>query len=216
MIVLEVLLIVYLFLSASTYWIVAFALTVVIDTLALGAIINMDANPEFKVTWVVVVLLLPLIGALLYVLFYRRRITRREAIHLASSFSQLNNYRESDSKLDLIAEHSCQARGKARAILNDDPISEIYRKRSRNYTVGLLTDRRMMEAVIPYFEMEDGELTHLELLPIELGFGEPRYRLGNPRICTDRGILERYAEMSLPYGTKMKINGDGIAVVELH
>lgn len=100
-------------------------------------------------------------------------------------------------------------------LTSDDPLCEIYRKRSRNYTVGLLTDHRMMEAVIPYFEMENGELTHLELLPIELGFGEPRYRLGNPRVCTDRGILEYYAKMSEPYGTRMKINEKGIAVVQL-
>jgi poly-gamma-glutamate synthesis protein (capsule biosynthesis protein) len=101
-------------------------------------------------------------------------------------------------------------------LTSDDPLYEIYRKRSRNYTVGLLTDRRMMEAVIPYFEMEDGELTRLELLPIELGFGEPRYRLGNPRFCADRGILERYADMSAPYGTEIKVNEDGIGVVTLH
>ncbi len=100
-------------------------------------------------------------------------------------------------------------------LTSDDPLCEIYRKRSRNYTVGLLTDHRMMEAVIPYFEMEDGKLTRLELLPIELGFGEPRYRFGNPRVCTDRGILEAYAKMSEPYGTRMTINEDGIAVVEL-
>ena len=74
-------------------------------------------------------------------------------------------------------------------LTSDDPLCDIYRKRSRNYTVGLLTDSRMMEAVIPYFEMEDGKLTYLELLPIELGYGEPRYRLGNPRFCPDRGIL---------------------------
>lgn len=98
---------------------------------------------------------------------------------------------------------------------SDDPLCDIYRKRSRNYTVGLLTDRRMMEAVIPYFEMEDGELTHLELLPIELGFGEPRYRLGNPRVSTDRGIIERYAEMSAQYGTKISIDERGIGIVEL-
>ena len=98
---------------------------------------------------------------------------------------------------------------------SDDPLCDIYRKRSRNYTVGLLTDRRMMEAVIPYFEMEDGVLTHLELLPIELGFGEPRYRLGNPRFCPDRGIIERYAEMSLPYGTEITVNEDGIGIVKL-
>lgn len=100
-------------------------------------------------------------------------------------------------------------------LTSDDPISEIYRKRSRNYTVGLLTDRRMMEAVIPYFEMEDGELKRLELLPIELGFGEPRYRLGNPKVRTDRGIIERYAEMSAPYGTEIEIDENGIGIVKL-
>ena len=100
-------------------------------------------------------------------------------------------------------------------LTSDDPICEIYRKRSRNYTVGLLTDRRMMEAVIPYFEMENGELTHLELCPIELGYGEPRYRLGNPRVRTDCGILERYAKMSEPYGTKIRVDERGIGVVDL-
>ena len=100
-------------------------------------------------------------------------------------------------------------------LTSDDPLCEIYRKRSRDYTVGLLTDSRMMEAVIPYFEMEDGKLTHLELLPIELGFDEPRYRLGNPRICKDKGIIERFAEMSESYGTKININNDGIGIVEI-
>ncbi len=100
-------------------------------------------------------------------------------------------------------------------LTSDDPLCDIYRKRSRNYTVGLLTDRRMMEAVIPYFEMEDGELTHLELLPIELGYGEPRYRLGNPRFCPDRGIIERYADMSRPYGTEISINDEGVGIVKL-
>ena len=100
-------------------------------------------------------------------------------------------------------------------LTSDDPTCEIYRKRSRNYTVGLLTDRRMMEAVIPYFEMEDGELTCLELLPIELGYGEPRYRLGNPRVRIDCGIIERYAEMSAPYGTEITVNDQGLGIVKL-
>jgi poly-gamma-glutamate synthesis protein (capsule biosynthesis protein) len=100
-------------------------------------------------------------------------------------------------------------------LTSDDPICEAYKKRSHNYTIGLLTDRRMLESVVPYFEMVDGELTHLELLPIELGFDEPRYRKGTPSICTDRGIIERYAKMSEPYGTKIKINPNGIGVVDL-
>ena len=100
-------------------------------------------------------------------------------------------------------------------LTSDDPLADIYRKRSRNYTVGLLTDRRMMEAVIPYFEMENGELTHLELLPIELGFGEPRYRIGNPRFCPDRQIIERYANISLQYGTKIAVDEHGVGIVKL-
>ena len=100
-------------------------------------------------------------------------------------------------------------------LTSDDPLADIYKKRSRNYTVGLLTDRRMMEAVIPYFEMEDGELTHLELMPIELGYGEPRYRLGNPRFCPDRQIIERYANMSLQYGTEIVVDERGFGIVKL-
>ncbi|MBQ6823068.1 MAG: CapA family protein [Clostridia bacterium] len=98
-------------------------------------------------------------------------------------------------------------------LTSDDPLNEVYRKRSRNYTVGLLTNPKMLEAVIPYFEMEDGKLTHLELLPIELGFEEPRYRNGNPCVCTDKGILERYAAMSAPFGTEITINEQGIGIV---
>ena len=54
-----------------------------------------------------------------------------------------------------------------------------------------------VEVVEDFVEIEDGNLTHLELLPIELGFGEPRYRLGNPRVCKNCGIVERYAEERL-------------------
>lgn len=100
-------------------------------------------------------------------------------------------------------------------LTSDDPLNEVYRRRSRNYTCGLLTDHRMLEAVVPYFEMEDGKLTHLELLPIELGFGQPRYWMGTPKIRTDCGIIERYAEMSAPFGTEITINTDGIGIVKI-
>ena len=75
--------------------------------------------------------------------------------------------------------------------------------------------KRMMEAVIPYFEIEDGKLVQLELLPIELGFEEPRYRIGDPYVCTDRGILERLAQMSEPYGTKITVDDRSFGIVEL-
>ncbi len=95
------------------------------------------------------------------------------------------------------------------------PLSDVFRKRSKDYTVGLLSDDKMLEAIIALFEMEDGRLNHLELFPIALGIGEPRYRKGDPSFCTDRGIIERYAKMSEPYGTKISQNENGLGVVEL-
>ena len=98
---------------------------------------------------------------------------------------------------------------------SDNTLREMFCKRSNNYTRGLLADRCMMEAVVPYFEMENGELTHLELLPIELGFEEPRWRNGNPRPATDRGIIERLAQMSEAYGTKIRVDERGMGIVSL-
>ena len=100
-------------------------------------------------------------------------------------------------------------------LTSDAPICEIFRRRSANYTRGLLSDHRMMESVIPYFEMEDGRLTHLELLPIALGVEQPRYRNGNPFFAPDRGIIERLAEMSAPFGTRITVNEEGLGIVAL-
>lgn len=55
-------------------------------------------------------------------------------------------------------------------LTSDDTLRELFCNRSANYTRGLMRDHRMFEAVIPYFEMEDGVLTKLELMPIELHF----------------------------------------------
>lgn len=100
-------------------------------------------------------------------------------------------------------------------LTSDDTLRELFCKRSKNYTRGLMTDHRMFESFIPYFEIDDGKVTKLELLPIELEFEAPRYRNGNPRVRTDCKILERLQEMSAKYGTKITIDERGIGIVEL-
>ncbi len=100
-------------------------------------------------------------------------------------------------------------------LTSDATMRELFRKRSADYTRGLMTDRRMFESFIPYFEIEDGKITHLELLPIELDFKEPRWKNGNPHISTNSNILERLSEMSAPYGTKIRIDERGIGIVEI-
>lgn len=99
-------------------------------------------------------------------------------------------------------------------LTSDAPMQEVRRIKSRDNTRGLRTDRRMYEAVIPRWEMENGVMTKLELLPIELGFALPASREGLPAPAKDDAILRRLEEMSAPYGTKFVIK-DGIAEVVL-
>ena len=101
-----------------------------------------------------------------------------------------------------------------KGMTSDDTMHDLFKKRSANFTRGFQTDRKMFETVIPRWEMdENGKLTKLELLATELGFGLPRSRNGMPAPAKGSAILERYAQMSEPYGTKMKICGNVATVI---
>ncbi len=100
-------------------------------------------------------------------------------------------------------------------LTSDHTMRELFCDRSAGYTRGLMRDRRMLESVIPYFEMENGELIYLELMPIELQFDEPVWRSGNPRFSNQHRIIERLAELSAPYGTKISIDSRGYGIVSL-
>lgn len=103
----------------------------------------------------------------------------------------------------------------SKGLTSDSTMREFFCKCSNNYTRGLMRDRRMLESVIPYFEMEDGVLTRLELIPIELQFDQPVWRNGNPRFSANHGIIERLAEMSASFGTKITVDHRGYGIVEL-
>ena len=100
-------------------------------------------------------------------------------------------------------------------LTSDATMRELFCNRSANYTRGLMRDRRMLESVIPYFEMEDGRLTHLELAPIELDFDKKVWQNGNPHVDVNRGIIERYAEMSRALGTEILTDERGFGIVKL-
>ena len=90
-------------------------------------------------------------------------------------------------------------------LTSDSSMYELFKVRTKDFTCGLQRQQVMMEAVVPFFEMEDGKLKSLEVIPIELGLGMSHSKIGLPRLAKDNRILERYAEMSLPYGTKFEI-----------
>ena len=62
--------------------------------------------------------------------------------------------------------------------------------------------------------MSDGTLLEIELYPIELGFGLPRYKRGWPTLTSDTSILTKLQELSKPLGTEIKIeNGIGRIII---
>ena len=163
----EVLLIALLIFGASLISYVFIAVSVVVDIAALIAIINRDANPEYKVTWTVLVLVLPVLGALLYVIFYRRRITKKEERLLSDIFSKLRSHKADRGAFDMMRRRSPLAAGKARAIMNDDPIAEVYAKSSStvfasgeamfNSMLGELREAKSF-IFLEYFIIDQGDL----------------------------------------------------------
>ena len=96
---------------------------------------------------------------------------------------------------------------------SSDPMHDLFKKRTKNFTVGLMSTPKMMESVIPRWETdEEGRLIRLELLAIELGLGTGKGRAGVPRPAADGAILERFAAMSAPYGVEMEITGNRAVV----
>lgn len=90
---------------------------------------------------------------------------------------------------------------------------DVFKNRSRGFVTGLQAQPKMLESVIPRWEVEDGKMVKLELLAIELGFDKGRARGGLPAPAKDSAILERLAKMSEPYGTKMEISGNKATVI---
>ena len=102
----------------------------------------------------------------------------------------------------------------ATAYNGNEGLDAMFTNRSDGGKKGLYYQKIMFESVVPYWEAEDGKLTKLQLLPVELGFGQPRSHGGLPHPEPDGGILERLAAMSAPWGTKITVE-KGIGTVTL-
>ena len=95
----------------------------------------------------------------------------------------------------------------------DSTMHDLYKARSAGFTRGLQTKREAFETVLPYWEMENGQLKKLTLLAADLGFGLPRSRNGWPAPAKDSSILEQLASRSEVYGTKLHIQGNRAEVL---
>ncbi|MCM3709105.1 CapA family protein [Sporosarcina luteola] len=86
--------------------------------------------------------------------------------------------------------------------------------RSKDNSIGLGVNPKIWESVLPIWKMENGELTELNLHPLELGFGKKRFERGWPVLSDNTAVLERLSELSAPYGTEIHIE-EGVGKVLL-
>ncbi len=89
-------------------------------------------------------------------------------------------------------------------------VHELLKKRSKDFTVGLMTDPRMFRSVIPYWETEGSKMTKLTLMPVEMKMDGHKSENGLPRFSRNPEIATYLGNMSEAFGTKIVMGSDGI------
>ncbi len=149
LILLEVLIIVYFPLGRVTAY-VAVAFSVLISIVAAINLINKDANPEYKISWIVVIMLIMPLGAALYFMFYTRRMSRKEARLMRGTIKELRGYEAPGHGYENLKELDSHAAGKARAIMAEDSLAEVY---ENSDSVFFSTGESYLEAMISDLEL---------------------------------------------------------------
>ena len=90
-------------------------------------------------------------------------------------------------------------------LTSDATVHELIAKRSADFSRGLMEDPVMSEAVVPYWEMENGVLTKLELLPVTCRKNDNKSISGLPVVEENPEFAQRLAKLSAPYGVTMKL-----------
>ena len=149
----------------SVYALIVFA---VIDFLVVITLINLNANPEYKVSWLVIVMLLPPFGAVLYALFYSRKLSGREAEKMKLIRENLTRDTSRGREIvDSLRATDPLAAGKLVSALSDDPLAMVFScSASRYYSLGedmlddLIADILSAEKYIflEYFIIDEGEV----------------------------------------------------------
>ncbi len=185
MILAELAVLLFFVLYAWRYSAIFYFLSLAINFAVIFSLINREANPEYKVSWLAVLMFVPVFGAFLYMMFYSRKITKKEAKYadmILDEFDRLEGSEEEDKVFRELKEKDPLASGKALALLNDDRISKIYKNTSAEYFdsgeamyAAMLEDLKSAEKYIffEYFIIEEGEMWDgiLEILKEKVACG---------------------------------------------
>lgn len=94
-------------------------------------------------------------------------------------------------------------------------VADAFDVRSENGKKGLGVNPNVWRSVIPVWKMNDGVLKEMILYPIDLGFGEPRYKRGWPQVTNDNSIIKHLQTLSESFGTTIEIQEDGTGILKL-
>ncbi len=171
----ELVLLGYLLFFSYEYSVYALAIFGIIDIIVIASLITRDANPEYKISWLVVVMLLPPFGAFLYAIFYSRKVSSRKLRLMRKIQNSLNGFSDSsedvkieeDTNLSRLKNEDMAAWGKALAILDEDRLSNLYTNSESEF---FGTGEEMLESILrdlseakryiflEFFIIEEGEM----------------------------------------------------------
>ncbi len=166
-ILIQVALMAYIFVSAAAGRMIFIIFDIIFSLAAFLHLVNRDTNPEYKIPWSFIILATPPVGACLYYIFYQRKLTRREVKRLKSAFLKLRRPSLIDGECEELSRVDMGAGGKARALLADDALAEVYRGTSarfyptgEEYFADLIEDLRAAREYIflEFFIIDEGEL----------------------------------------------------------
>lgn len=175
MILLSVLVICTLVFFAYNYSVYVYIFMLFFNLFVALSLINKETNPEYKLPWMIIIITVPIFGAIIYVMFYSRKLTRKEAklmYRIRKEYERATEALHADENelsenLSLLESEDAEAHGKAVAIMKDDESADLYRdSKTRYFSLGeemyesMLLDLKRAKRYIflEYFIVEEGEM----------------------------------------------------------
>lgn len=165
MIILEMTLLLILIMKAAELSYIVFILATTVRVMIVVAIVNSDSNPEYKTSWITVTLLFPFFGSLLYLIFSKRRMTRREIELGCEIYGKMKDTDDDHRAFDELGMIDSRGAGQAMAIMHGDVLARVYKNTEARYFYSgedmydsMLADIRSAERYVflEYFIINDG------------------------------------------------------------
>lgn len=142
-----------------------YLLCILLSVVATVHILNSDSNPNFKIAWLIPILLLPIFGGLLYLLFGKYRATKREKRNSAAIQSMWRKAGTSvQNAMELLEQESPEAALHARYILRASGTPPFDHTQTEYFPIGEAMYAAMLRELesaskfifLEYFIVEEG------------------------------------------------------------